>query len=781
MRCLILTCALAMLAPASCHGQALSLAAGGRAAAVIVVGASPTAAERTAADELTTYLGKVTGAAFSQVAEGDVPADTGAIFVGRTRFAARQGVDVRKLGPEEWVVRTVGHNLIITGGRPRGTIYAVYEFLERELGCHWLDERTEVVPSRPELALRRIGIRGQPAFCNRGVWDYVRGLMLSEPLFREEYWFQARNKANMADTYLGEEFGFNDSFGSPTGCHTFYLYIDPKEHFDKHPEWFSMNLNGERERDWGQLCLANPEVRTLVLERLREFIVQDRKAAARERRPDPTVYDISQNDFHHMCQCPQCRALAEREESDSGPLLDFINEIADGIKGDYPDVLVQTFAYTCTQKPPKTIRPRENVVIRLCDWGGELFRPLSDDHNREFRERLERWSELATHLSVWDYWIAYGDAFTTPYSNIRCLQPDLALFLSRGVERVFMQSEGAEDTSFFALKRWVGLKLMQEPRQSVEPLVETFMDGYYGPAGPKMTEYLHYLEDRIAADPDRLNDLSTYLRKYLDQAFFVKTEELLQQAEQACGDDAKLLLRVRRERVPVDGALLRLWSKLAAPGAIPFDREAVLARYEANRYAGLDLFRSPVTRPSGEADIAREMEKLRAGAVPLPEQFRDLPPGSVADFTWPDFAEAYFNAEPMALLRADPEAAGEKAIVYEGKGPDDHRSPPSFGVYDGARLVFGPSVELKPAEVPQDGAYHWYKIARFPVTNGVLVWAHRTWWISVRLDRAYDPAAPDPNWDIWVSLKVLGPEYVAGSTDKDGIWVDRIVLVRPEE
>ena len=105
-------------------------------------------------------------------------------------------------------------------------------------------------------------------------------------------------------------------------------------------------------------------------------------------------------------------------------------------------------------------------------------------------------------------------------------------------------------------------------------------------------------------------------------------------------------------------------------------------------------------------------------------------------------------AEYHHMVQTLPPDAGEKAIVYEGKGPDDHKSPLSFGVYDGARLVFGPSVELKPAEVPQDGAYHWYKIARFPVTNGVLVWAHRTWWIQVHLDRVYDPAAPDPNWDI---------------------------------
>lgn len=760
------------------------IARGGQANMIVAVGANPTAAERTATNELASYMEKMTGATFTSVAEGAVPPGRGAIYVGWTSFTRSHGTDPAKLGPEEWAVRTVGKDLIITGGRPRGTLYGVYEFLEQDLGCHWLDERTEVVPSRPTLLLPDIRRTGKPAFRSREVYDAVRGLNETETGLRAQNLFHARNKVNGVSTYLGEEFGFSDRLGSPNSCHTFYFYIDPKAHFDAHPEWFSMNLNGVRERDWGQLCLTNPEVRRRVLERLREFIAKDQEEAAKEGRPAPVVYDISQNDYHHMCQCPQCKAISDREEADSGLLLDFINEIADGIKGEYPDVLIQTFAYTCTQKPPKTVRPRANVVIRLCDWGGELFRPLSDERNREFRERLGVWSKLARHLSVWDYWITYGDPFPTPYSNLRCLQPDLALMHIKGADWVFAESESAETASFHALKRWLGMKLMQNPAQPVEPLQKVFMQGYYGPAASPMTEYLRYLEARLAADPGRLNDLSVYLRQYLDPAFFERAEQLLTAAEAACGGDAKLLLHVRRERVPVDAALLNLWEHLQRrlpPGATwPFDHEAVLKRYEAERYAVLEFYRSPVTKLAGEAEIAREIEKLRAGTVPLPEALRNLPQGSVMDFTWTDFSEGFMNGKPMATLTPDAQAAGGKAIVYTGNGPEDHKKPLNFGVYDGDRKVFGPSVEIKSADLPQDGKYHWYRIGRFPVTNGVLVWAHWTWYISAHLDRAFDAAVPDPNCDLWVSLKVLGPDYVAGSKDADSIWLDRVLLVRPE-
>lgn len=778
MECKSLLCAIGCLVCASAFGRDLTVAQNGQARMVIAVGANPIAAEKTAAKELAEYLQKVTGATFSQVAETEVPAKASAIYVGHTAFAARRGLDSAKLRDEEWVLRTVGDSLILTGGRPRGTLYAVYEFLEKQLGCHWLSEDTEVVPQKRKLALPPLNIRGNPAFGERGITTYRRAVTLTEESFREEGTFQARNKANDWYTYLGEDYGFHLRAGSPDGCHTFYGYLDPKVYFKDHPEYFSVNLNGQRESDGGQLCLTNPEVPKLVIAHLKEFIAKDREAAAKAGRPAPTVYDISQNDYHHMCQCANCKVISTREESDSGPLIEFINQVADAVRDEYPGILVQTFAYTCTQKPPKNLKPHDNVMIRLCDLNGELFRPLSHPHNSTFRAYLDRWSQIARHLSIWDYWITYGDAFPNPYSNVGCLQPDLKMMLGHGAVTMMVEDEDPEFHSFFALKRWLGLQLMQNPNRPAQPLIDLFMRGYYGPAASKMQEYLTYLESRIAADPDRLVDLSPFLRKYLDLEFFIKSERLLEEAEQACGQDQKYLLHVRRERVPVDSALLNLWGhlqrRLPSGTKLPFDREEVLKRYEANRNAQVEAVRTAVTLAGGKAEVAKEMERLRAGALPLPEQFRDLPPGNVWDFAWPTFAEW----GQVRRLVADPEATGGKALQYTSDNPKDHEPPISFGVYDNPRRVFGPSVTLKGKDVPQDEKYHWYKIGRFPVTNGVIVWAHWTWYLGVSLDRACDPAASDHNWDIWTSLKLTGPAYVKGSAKPNAVSIDRIVLVK---
>ena len=40
--------------------------------------------------------------------------------------------------------------------------------------------------------------------------------------------------------------------------------------------------------------------------------------------------------------------------------------VAEAIEKDSPNVRIDTLAYQYTRKPPRTIRPRANVIIRLC-------------------------------------------------------------------------------------------------------------------------------------------------------------------------------------------------------------------------------------------------------------------------------------------------------------------------------------------------------------------------------------------------------------------------------
>jgi len=98
-------------------------------------------------------------------------------------------------------------------------------------------------------------------------------------------------------------------------------------------------------------------------------------------------------------------------------------------------------------------------------------------------------------------------------------------------------------------------------------------------------------------------------------------------------------------------------------------------------------------------------------------------------------------------------------------------------------ITGGLTVTLKPDEIPQDGKYHLYKIGRMEVKPKTMVWALKGRKLGVCVDRVYVPDASDPEANIWnayISLKVAGPVYVKGSTTSNGVWMGRVLLVKPQ-
>ncbi|MBM4047810.1 MAG: DUF4838 domain-containing protein, partial [Planctomycetes bacterium] len=433
-----------------------------------------------------------------------------------------------------------------------------------------------------------------------------------------------------------------------------------------------------------------PGVRRLVLGRLREFIAADRERAAKTGFPPPQVYDISQNDNHWMCQCPDCAAMSEREGSESGPVIDFINAIADGIRPDHPDLFVQTFAYSITEKPPKTLRPRDNVIIRIAElnaeWGREsdLFHPITHKTNRAQLERLQGWARIARNIAEWDYWIQYSpnDKFPTPYAPIACIPPDLATFHRHGVRTVYVECEEPERTSFYALKRWLGFQLLQDPQRPAEPLLQTFFTGYYGPAAAKMREYLAFMQDSIAAVDANMSAMKNYARPYLTLPFYLTCEQLLDEAEVLAASDTKALLHVRRERIPVDAGLFHTWADLTrnlpADQKLPLDREALLKRYEAYRLEQMAAFRTPEGLKKGQPQIAEEVAKMREFI--LLEQKKQQPPPRVRV---PKASDASAEGDPS---KADWSRAVELAAWLTVEGYSTDQKVKGHLLHDGSHL-----------------------------------------------------------------------------------------------
>jgi hypothetical protein len=748
---------------------------------VIVEAAAPTAAEAFAAKELARFVERSTRATLPLTKEPDFKGGTPALFVGQTALAGKQGIDFSKQGPEEWVMRSVGNNLIIAGGRPRGTLYGVYEFLERYVGVRFLDAHTEFVPSCQALSFpANLAVQAEPAF-------FRREIFMVTPHHPEQVLFQVRRKinafGNAAVASAGPELGFSVLFGSPYSTHTHHLYA---KHFpvDK-PEYFALTAPGTRTGPGpdGQVCMSHPDVRRLFASRMREYIRQDRErtAKAASGEPFPFIYDLTPNDNGNKCLCDRCKALAAKYGAYSGVVLEFTNAIAQDIAKDHPEVLVQTAAYTFYMDPPQGIVPRDNVMVRVAQLGTEFtaapkrdtLRSMLHPVNAEARAMLEARAKVSKTLGVHDYWTAWNQPFQWPHANVHGLARTLRLYHQCGVRDYFVEDElmGSRLHNFVDLQFYLASRLLVDPSQDERPIIAEFMKLYYGPAAPAMTRLLDYIEKRQEEEPGMLASVTPAMRKYLDARFFVETDALLREAEGAVAGDAKRPTDIRQERLAIDETMLYLWNRLNQDGRFPFQRQQVLDRLRQSYSAA---YRKYGGWGSEKADADR-LEYLR-NMPPVPPQFAGK---KIIDLCGPqlDLRQAGGN---FARRAEDPEATLGKAwrldAAMQGP-PGQHDKTPEFGLYDNKSKQLA-NTTLTGRDVPKDEKYHFHCAGRMKGSANLYFWAHHSWRLSQHLNMTYNSALPEQvAYDVYASIKLEGPAYVPGSTRTNAMSIDRLILV----
>ena len=279
---------------------------------------------------------------------------------------------------------------------------------------------------------------------------------------------------------------------------------------------------------------------------------------------------------------------------------------------------------------------------------------------------------------------------------------------------------------------------------------------------------------------------SPYNLKYLDLNFFVTAGKIFDEAEALVKPESLEARHIRRERFIVDGALLYLWPwldrKLPANETMPFDHETLIRRYETNWRAHVNLY--PSWFYSKEGRLAKMAALFRDPK--FPEPFRSMPRRNIADFNWLTFSE---YSPSRQLFVDDKEAAGEMAAKFTSV-PDATQAaekvtrPLTFGVTGGATIT------LKPEEIPQDGKYHLFKIGWINVKKGssiqdggTTVWALEGKKLGVNVAWLCVTNAPDRavnDWNAYISLKFKGPAYVKGAAGTNEVWMDRVLLVKPQ-
>lgn len=511
----------------SCAGG-LRLSENSRAAAQIVLPDTPTPVEKTAASELKEHLDKVCGADFKIVALSESDKSAASIFVGDSPASRRMLAcdDFGKLPYDSVRMKSDGRNIALCGHPQRGSLYAVYTFLEDYVGVRWWSKSERFLPSKSMLEISDFDITYSPVLKHR------------EALYKVAFdgVFAARMKQNGSTLtrmnfdrpVISPEYGGCEHLvlfkGRGSSFHAHYEILPPDKYFAKHPEWYSL-IKGKRSSNHAQLCLTNEEMAREYLKNVKELLRAD---------PLATSIQVSQNDWHNACECPKCKAIDDENGSQAGTNIYFANKIAEGIEKEFPNVYVDTFAYQYTRKAPSKIVPRKNVLVRLCTIECSFLTPLekgAEKQNADFVRDMKEWAKITNNLFIWDY-VTNFRSYMSPYPNMGVLAPNIRFFAENSASGVFEQGDAFCSAGDFVLMRnWVISHLMWNPQADEKALFDEFLYGYYGrEVGSIFKKYLNVIHDRALESKVYLGCFLEDATLWLDPATYNRAAAILDDA-----------------------------------------------------------------------------------------------------------------------------------------------------------------------------------------------------------------------------------------------------------
>lgn len=505
----------------------------GRSSFTIVVAPGGSPSMRHGAEELQRFILQMSGAklpiiqpeaGWSEPAKDLIVIADDAVLAGREK---RQPI-----GDEAYRVRTTSSGILIAGGAKRGAMYGCYALLEDVLGVRWYNTRCTKIPKLKTITIPKLDLVGKPGFEYR------------EPFFTEAFdrdW-AARNRTNGNAQRLDASVGGKVAYGA--FVHTFNEICPPEVYFDKHPEYFSM-IGGERKKGYYQLCLTNPDVVKLAISKVEEWIAKN---------PDATIFSVSQNDTYANCQCPQCAAVEREEGAASGPLIRFVNQVAEAIEKTHPSVLIDTLAYQWSEKPPLHVRPRKNVRIRIAPIGACFGHPLDAcAENRLPLENLLAWGRITSQIYIWHYTTNFAN-YLQPLPNLDEIAGDVKLFKANGVVGFFDEGDYAPGGGgeMSELKAYLLAKLMWDPSRDPHAIIDDYLAGVYRKAAPFIKGWLDTVHGLGRGGQAHARIYDPPSAPYLNAEVLNKGIAWFDEAEKSVIDDPSALDEVQRARLALD-------------------------------------------------------------------------------------------------------------------------------------------------------------------------------------------------------------------------------------
>ena len=537
-----------------------------------IVYSSSVSQGRISATELSEYLCRITGAAFpvEESASNQPSADGKCIFIGWPA----PGDEIPPASGERRIKSCEG-SIYLYGNGIDGDTFAVYDFLEYFLDCHFYTARgIERIPQNSSPNWTTLDKSVIPSFhaphLYSGTWA-----LAPEPL--ERFSRKARTfilhsgVTEIGPSYYhvpGKLIPPGEKYQEQVSVWTPYRISAGESYFEDHPEYFAMNPQGKRVPN-RQLCYSHPELRKLFTAKLEQIVQEEYHGG-----PAFQWCDLNDNNGFEgktICCCPECMKLVKKYRSPAGPYWDYLLEVSRHYQEKYPSITLITTAYLATEKPPEGIAEMpQNVLVKFCPLNKNFMKPYDHPSNQRIVERLQQWNAIHAQLSVQLYPSVYP-RFTSILplnANLRQLAQNLRVCHQHGVK--YIEAEQGYPwhnvNAFNEIRQYMLCKLFNDITLDENELIKDAMRELYGSAAPMMIRYWQELEELEAKESGGLtwNGCPFGIFTYLTPENLLRWNHDFDEMERLVADDSPRLNAVRDARVNLDETLLSVHERLPA-------------------------------------------------------------------------------------------------------------------------------------------------------------------------------------------------------------------------
>ncbi|MFI3262846.1 MAG: DUF4838 domain-containing protein [Rikenellaceae bacterium] len=508
--------------------------------------------DEAAATLMVEYVNKISGKQLS-IVDNTTKLKSGDIIIGKAN-----SIDDKNITKDGFSVKTTDGKLRIISGEGEGSVYGVCDVLEKYFGVrYWSAEAFEIPESQKMIIAEDIDYTSNPTFEYRQIHGDGQ----------QDAAYKAFHRLKLP----------KEVFAGGLWVHTFFRLFPNEVYGVKNPEYYAEILGERRSGKQIQPCLTNEAVYETMVAKLDSVF---------KANPEKTLISVSQNDGKGAyCRCEKCKAIDDYEESPVGSVLHFVNRIAER----FPDKEISTLAYTYTVKPPKHMKPRENVNIMLCniECTRQLALPYTNT-GKTFVGYMEEWSKLTNNIFMWDYGINF-DNTVSPFPNFHTLQENIQLFYDNHVTKLFEQVNSYKGVDFSELRAYVLAKLMWDKDRDIDELMKEFVYGYYKEAAPYIYDYLKLQQGGLIASEAPLVIYESpvcHKNGFLNVQLMKEYERLFNKAEEAVKDNPEILDRVRLSRLSLQYAQLEIFRTIKGVDVDDLSKRVALFK-ERTKYFGV--------------------------------------------------------------------------------------------------------------------------------------------------------------------------------------------------